>query len=185
MLQHTLSSTAVPSAPTRLTTGGPVASPSPEGIGDVMDAGRRSGYAHLGERHLPTLGRLVSAARDAAAALRATPPPPARHGYWRPIALGPHGHAVDGLHVTAVGLEPDGFVSASVPRPDRPHGMEVLYLIDGQAHLIVSDPGGRIRSASGLSADRVRVVAAEAFGGGEHHLVNTGDRVAVVVRVTA
>lgn len=185
MLQRTLSTTVVPSAPTRLPTGGPVGNPSPEGIGDVMDAGRRSGYAHLGERHLPTLGHLVSAARDAAAALPGTPPPPARHGHWRPIGLGSHGHSVDGLHVTAVVLEPDGFVSASVPYPERPYGMEVLYLVGGQAHLISSGPGGRIRSASGLSPDRARVVGAQALGRGEHHLVNTGDRVAVVVRVTA
>ncbi|WP_316042315.1 hypothetical protein [Nocardiopsis sp. CNR-923] len=34
-----------------------------EGIGDVLDAGRSSGYAHLGEHRLPTIGRLVSAAR--------------------------------------------------------------------------------------------------------------------------
>ncbi|WP_150238184.1 cupin domain-containing protein [Nocardiopsis quinghaiensis] len=188
MPQRTLASTAVLSAPETLAARPSLRAPSasPEGIGDVVDAGRRSGYAHLGERRLPTVGRLVAAARGAAAALGGPALWPTRRGHWRPAPRAARRHAGGGLRVAAVALEPNSFVSGPAPRSARPHGMEVLYLVSGRAHLITSAPDGQMRSASELSADRVRVMGtAGGPGQGGHFLVNTGDEVAVVVRVSA
>ncbi|OOC56586.1 MULTISPECIES: hypothetical protein [Nocardiopsis] len=183
MPQSTLSSTAVLPTSETVTTRTPGV--SPEGIGDVVDAGRRSGYAHLGERRLPTLGRLAAAARGAAALVGPTLWP-ARRGHWQPAPRAARRHAGGRLRVTAVVLEPNDLVSGSAPRSARARGMEVLYLVSGRAHLITSAPDGQVRSASELAADRVRVVgAAGSSGRSGHFLVNTGDEVAVVVRVTA
>ncbi|MFD3687463.1 hypothetical protein ACFWTE_21945 [Nocardiopsis sp. NPDC058631] len=161
---------------------GPV---SLEGIGDVVDAGRPSGYAHLGERRLPTLGRLVSAARGAATSLRRPALWPTRRGHWQPAPHAARRHASGRLRVTTVALEPNSFVAGPAERSDVPHGMEVLYLVSGRAHLIASAPDGQMRSASELSEGRARVVGAPGGRPGHHFLVNTGDEVAVVVRVTA
>jgi hypothetical protein len=190
MPQRTLSGTAVlpapqnAAAPTADAPPARTAAVSLEGIGDVVDAGRRSGYAHLGERRLPTLGRLAAAARGAAASLGRPALWPPRRGHWQLVPRAARRHAGGRLRVTAVALDPNSFVSGPAPRSSRPHGMEVLYLVSGRAHLIASAPDGQMRSASELAAGRVRVVGS-AEGGGSHHLVNTGDEVAVVVRVTA
>ncbi|WP_159944097.1 MULTISPECIES: hypothetical protein [unclassified Nocardiopsis] len=165
MPQQTLSTTAV--APVSL-----------EGIGDVVDAGRRSGYAHLSERHQPTVGRLVSAARGAAAALGRPTLWPARRGHWQLAPRSARRLASGRMRVTTVALEPNSFV----PDP-APQGMEVLYLVSGRAHLIASGPDGQMRSASELAAGRVRVVGTAEDR--DQYLVNTGDAVAVVVRVSA
>lgn len=181
MSQHALSSAAVLSAPRP--PGQAARSLSPEGIGDVVDAGRRSRYAHLAEGRLPTVGLLAGAARGAAGALNRTGLWPARRGHWQRLPRAARSHVGGALRVTVVVLEPNGFVSGPAPRSARSHGMEVLYPVRGRAHLISSAPDGRMRSASELSPDRVRVV-----GSGEahrSHLVNTGDELAVVVRVTA
>ncbi|WP_444962306.1 hypothetical protein [Nocardiopsis sp. M1B1] len=195
MPQRTLSGTAVLPAPHNVAAPAaaapaPSSAPAPrsapvslEGIGDVVDAGRRSGYAHLGERRMPTLGRLVSAARGAAASLSGPALRPSRRGRWQPAPRAARRRAGGRLRVTAVALEPNSFVSGPAPHPSRRHGMEVLYLVSGRAHLIASAADGQMRSASELSAGRARVVGSA--GGGGHHLVNTGDEVAVVVRVTA
>jgi len=201
MPQRTLAATAVlPSADTSVTAATAPAARRPseprtvadgpvslEGIGDVVDAGRPSGYAHLGERRLPTLGRLVAAARGAASSLRRPTLWPTRRGHWQPAPRAARRHANGRLRVTTVALEPNSFVSGPADHSARPHGMEVLYLVSGRAHLIASAPDGQMRSASELSEGRARVVGAH--GGpsarGHHFLVNTGDEVAVVVRVTA
>ncbi|PDP85970.1 hypothetical protein CQJ94_19700 [Glycomyces fuscus] len=191
MPQRTLSGTAVLPAPQKATpptATAPTAKPasvSLEGIGDVVDAGRRSGYAHLGERRLPTLGRLVAAARGAAASLGRPSLRPSRRGHWQLVPRAARRHTGGRLRVTAVALEPNSFVSGPTPRSSRQHGMEVLYLVSGRAHLIASAADGQMRSASELAAGRARVVGSDEGGGGSHHLVNTGDEVAVVVRVTA
>lgn len=85
--------------------------------------------------------------------------------------------------MTTVALEPNGFVPGPVPRSEGPHALEVLCLARGRAHLITAEADGRMLSATELAIDRVRVVG----GGvrGRQHLVNTGDEVAVLVRVTA
>ncbi|WP_433698700.1 hypothetical protein [Nocardiopsis sp. CA-288880] len=201
MPQRTLDPTAVlpsseapPSAVSAPAARRPSDTPSPapgpvslEGIGDVVDAGRPSGYAHLGERRLPTLGRLVAAARGAASSLRRPTLWPTRRGHWQPAPRAARRHASGRLRVTTVALEPNSFVSGPADHPARPHGMEVLYLVSGRAHLIASAPDGQMRSASELAEGRARVVGAPAGGTarGHHFLVNTGDEVAVVVRVTA
>ncbi|MFC9085194.1 hypothetical protein [Nocardiopsis dassonvillei] len=197
MPQRTLSGTAVLPAPHNATAPAaaapaPSSTPTPrsapvslEGIGDVVDAGRRSGYAHLGERRMPTLGRLVTAARGAAASLGRPALWPSRRGRWQLVPRAARRQAGGRLRVTAVALEPNSFVSGPAPHPSRQHGMEVLYLVSGRAHLIASAADGQMRSASELSADRARVVGSAEASGGRHHLVNTGDEVAVVVRVTA
>lgn len=194
MPQRTLSGTAVlpapqnaaaPAAEAPAPSTAPTASVSLEGIGDVVDAGRRSGYAHLGGRRLPTLGRLAAAARSAADSLSGPTLRPSRRGHWQLVPRAARRHAGGRLRVTAVALEPNSFVSGPAPRSPRQHGMEVLYLVSGRAHLIASAADGQMRSASELSAGRVRVVGSAEGSGGSHHLVNTGDEVAVVVRVTA
>lgn len=189
MPQRTLAGTAV------LPTPGTAPAPAPairagalslEGIGDVVDAGRRSGYAHLAERRLPTVGRLVAAARGAAASLSRPHLWPTRRGHWQPAPRAVRQHANGRVRVTVVALEPNSFVPGPTPRSFQPYGMEVLYLASGRAHLIASAPDGRMRSASELVAGRTRVVGATWGHGRRHHfLVNTGEEVAVVVRVTA
>lgn len=201
MPQRTLSATAVlqPAAtvvvPTAApaarrsseTTAAPVRPVSLDGIGDVVDAGRRSGYAHLVERRLPTVGRLVAAARGAASSLRRPTLWPTRRGHWQPAPRAARRHVSGRFRVMTVALEPNSFVSGPAERSDRPHGMEVLYLVSGRAHLIASGPDGQMRSASELAEGRARVLGASEgrAAGGHHFLVNTGDEVAVVVRVTA
>ncbi|NYJ34605.1 hypothetical protein [Nocardiopsis aegyptia] len=154
-----------------------------EGIGDVVDAGRRSGYAHLRELRLPTIGRLVAAARGAADALDRPTLWPSRRGRWQPAPRAARRRATGRLRVTVVALEPNSFVPEPSPRPDRSRGLEVLHLVGGRAHLISSGADGRMRSASELAPGRTRVVGGT--GTGRHYLVNTGDAVAVVVRVSA
>ncbi|MFE3458464.1 hypothetical protein ACFXKD_13060 [Nocardiopsis aegyptia] len=154
-----------------------------EGIGDVVDAGRRSGYAHLRGLRLPTIGRLAAAARGAADALDRPTLWPSRRGRWQPAPRAARRRATGRLRVTVVALEPNSFVSEPTPRPDRSRGLEVLHLVGGRAHLISSGADGRMRSASELAPGRTRVVGGT--GAGRHYLVNTGDEVAVVVRVSA
>lgn len=162
------------------------ASVSLDGIGDVVDAGRTSGYAHLVERRLPTVGQLVTAARGAAAALGRPTLWPTRRGHWQPAPRSARRHAGGRLRVTTVALEPNSFVPGPAQRSDRPHGMEVLHLVSGRAHLITSGPDGQMRSAAELAPGRTRVVGgADGSVRGHHHLVNTGDEVAVLVRVSA
>ncbi|MFI6579284.1 hypothetical protein ACIBFB_26165 [Nocardiopsis sp. NPDC050513] len=176
------SADAVPTAPRP-------ARVSLEGIGDVVDAGRRSGYAHLGERRLPTIGRLVSAARGAAEAMRRPTLWPARRGRWQIAPRAARRRASGRLRVTTVALEPNTFVPEPTAHPGRRHSLEVLYLVSGRAHLIASGPGGEMLSAAELTPGRARVVGVAHQGAGDRrasqHLVNTGDEVAVVVRVTA
>jgi hypothetical protein len=154
-----------------------------DGIGDVVDAGRRSGYAHLRELRLPTIGRLTAAARGAADALARPTLWPTRRGRWQPAPRVARRQASGRLRVTVVALEPNSFVAEPAPRPDRSLGMEVLRLVGGRAHVITSGPDGQMRSAAELTAGRTRVVGGS--GSGHHYLVNTGDEVAVVVRVSA
>ncbi|MFL1377237.1 MULTISPECIES: hypothetical protein [unclassified Nocardiopsis] len=154
---------------------------SVEGIGDVADAGRRSGYAHLAERRLPTVGRLVAAARGAAAVLARPTLWPTRRGRWQPAPRAARRHATGRLRVSTVALEPNSFVSG--PVSPRAADMEVLFLVSGKAHLISSGSDGRMRAAAELAPGRARVVGGSL--GGHQHLVNTGEETAVVVRVTA
>ncbi|GHD28085.1 hypothetical protein GCM10007147_27730 [Nocardiopsis kunsanensis] len=158
-----------------------------EGVGDVVDAGSRSGYAHLRERRAPTLGRLCSAARDAAAVLAAPSRWPERRGRWQPAPRHARLHAGGGMRVSVVALEPNSFVAGTQVRGGRSGSLEVLHLVGGRAHLIDSGPDGWMRSAAELAPGRTRVVGAPVGGGrrGHQFLVNTGDEVAVVLRVTA
>ncbi|MFE1077454.1 hypothetical protein ACFW31_02975 [Nocardiopsis alba] len=154
-----------------------------DGIGDVVDAGRSSGYAHLDARGLPTLGQVVTAARAAAASLHRPTLWPSRRGSWQPAPRSTRRRVGGQFRVTTVALEPNGFVPGPVPRSEEPHALEVLCLVRGRAHLIAAETDGRMLSATELAIDRARVVGG---GGGERrHLVNTGDEIAVLVRVTA
>ena len=85
------------------------------------------------------------------------------------------------MRITVVTLEPNSFV-AGPPRTGRPYSLEVLYPVRGRAHLISSSSDGQMRSAAALAPDRARVVGASQ---GHHFLVNTGDEIAVVLRVTS
>ncbi|WP_053616958.1 hypothetical protein [Nocardiopsis sp. NRRL B-16309] len=158
-----------------------------DGIGDVVDAGRRSGYAHLRELRLPTIGRLAAAARGAADALARPTLWPTRRGRWQPAPRAARRLATGRLRVTVVALEPNSFVPEPAPRPGRSRGLEVLHLVGGRAHLISSGTDGQMRSAAELTHGRTRVVggSGSGSGSGHHYLVNTGDEVAVVVRVSA
>lgn len=158
-----------------------------EGIGDVLDAGARSGYAHLSERRAPTLGHLCSAARDAAAALARPSLWPTRRGRWQPAHRNARRRTSGRMRVSVVSLEPNSFV-AGPQAPGHRHGsLEVLHLVGGRAHLIDSGPDGWMRSAAELAPGRTRVVGSTGGIGqrGHQFLVNTGDEVAVVLRVTA
>ncbi|MGW5876275.1 hypothetical protein ACWFMI_06950 [Nocardiopsis terrae] len=186
MPQQASAVTAVRPDPTERTPRPRVTTVSLDGIGDVVDAGRPSGYAHLGGLRLPTTGQLVAAARGAASALRRPTLWPPRRGRWQPAPRSARRHAGGRFRVTTVALEPNSFVPGPTPRSGRPHTMEVLHLVSGKAHLITSGPDGQMRSAAELAVGRTRVVGGVgAPGRGHHHLVNTGDEVAVLVRVTA
>ncbi|GAB3725722.1 hypothetical protein [Nocardiopsis nanhaiensis] len=158
-----------------------------DGIGDVVDAGRVSGYAHLSQRRLPTIGQLVSAARGAAGTLRRPTLWPTRRGRWQPAPRSARRHVSGRFRVTTVALEPNSFVPGPARRSDRPHSLEVLYLVSGKAHLITSGDDGQMRSAAELATDRARVMGGVGTASGQwhQHLVNTGDETAVLVRVTA
>src|SRR5699024_12497872 len=89
---------------------------------------------------------------------------------------------VNGLILcNGVTMEPNSFASGP-PRTGRPYSLEVLYPARGRAHLISSNSDGQMRSAAALTPDRAPVVGASQ---GHHFLVNTGDEVAVVIRVTS
>ncbi len=185
MPQQASAATAPRPATTELAPRPRTVSASLDGIGDVVDAGRSSGYAHLSERRLPTLGQLASAARGAALSLRRPTLWPTRRGRWQPAPRSARRHVSGRFRVTTVALEPNSFVSGPERRSDRPHNLEVLHLVSGRAHLITSGADGQMRSAAELVAGRTRVVGASGAARGHHHLVNTGDEVAVLVRVTA
>lgn len=179
-----MSTQASPTAPAE-----PAARParvSLAGIGDVIDAGARSGYPHLRERRAPTLGRLCSAARDAAAALARSSLWPTHNGRWQPAPRDARRHTSGRMRMSVVALEPNSFV-AGPQVPGHRHGsLEVLHLVGGRAHLIDSGPDGWMRSAVELAPGRTRVVGSPVGVGrrGHQFLVNTGDEVAVVLRVT-
>lgn len=154
-----------------------------DGIGDVVDAGRTSGYAHLGARRLPTLGQVVAAAGDAATALRRPTLWPARRGSWQPAPRSVRRLVRGRFRVTSVALEPNSFIAGPTSRAADPHTLEALYLVSGRAHLITSAADGQMLSAAELTSGRVRVVGSGARG--SRHLVNTGEEVAILVRVTA
>lgn len=154
-----------------------------DGIGDVVDAGRTSGYAHLSARRLPTLGQVVSTARAAAAALRRPTLWPTRRGHWQPVPRTVRRRFRGRFRVSTVALEPNSFIAGPEAPVDRPRSLEVLHLVSGRAHLITSGVDGQMLSAAELTRGRVRVMGDGARG--RRHLVNTGDEVAVLVRVTA
>ena len=158
-----------------------------EGIGDVLDTGARSGYAHLGERLVPTLGHLCATARDAAAALTLSSRWPVRRGRWHPAPRDVARRAGNRMRVSVVALEPNSFVAGPQVPGHRRGSLEVLHLVGGRAHLIDSGPDGWMRSAAELGPGRTRGVGAPAGGGMDVHqfLVNTGDEVAVVLGVIA
>ncbi|MFV2197166.1 hypothetical protein [Nocardiopsis sp. LOL_012] len=176
-MPHQASTSVLPTAPARTDQ------VSLEGIGDVVDAGRRSGYAHLAQRPLPTVGRLVAAARGAAEALGRPALRPSLRGRWQPAPRAARRHAAGRIRVSVVALEPNGFVPEPEGRPGHGPALEVLFLVGGRAHLVASGADGSILSAAELTQGRARVVGSAARG--RQHLVNTGDEVAVVVRVTA
>lgn len=155
-----------------------------EGVGDIVDAGSRSGYAHLRQRRVPTLGRLCSAAREVAAALARPALWPARRGHWQPAHRSARRLVNGRMRVSVVVLEPNSFVAAPQAPDPRRDPLEVLHLVGGRAHLIDSGPGGGIRSAAEMAPGRTRVVGSPVNGGqrGHRFLVNTGNEAAVVLR---
>ncbi|MEU3307393.1 hypothetical protein [Nocardiopsis sp. NPDC006832] len=182
MPQQTSAPATAPRVPTEHAPRQRTATVSLDGIGDVVDAGRTSGYAHLGARRLPTLGQVVVAARDAATALRPTLWP-TRRGSWQPAPRSVRRLVRGRFRVTSVALEPNGFIAGPSPRAENAHTLEALYLVSGRAHLITSDTDGQMLSAAELTSGRARVVGGGTRGG--RHLVNTGEEVAILVRVTA
>lgn len=153
-----------------------------EGIGDIAMAGERSGYAHLSPRALPTAGQLVAAARAAAEALAETARWPHLRGAWQPVPESARGRARDRTRVTAVVLDPNGFVPLAAARPGgAAPASDVLYLVSGRAHAVVTGDAGRLLAVQELAAGRARVIGSA----GGHQLINTGTAVALVVRATA
>ncbi|GAA2004511.1 hypothetical protein GCM10009799_34750 [Nocardiopsis rhodophaea] len=155
-----------------------------DGIGDIALAGRPSGYAHLAARPVATAGRLVAAARTAAASLALAPSSLSRRfrrhrGHWY-IAPRPVRRAVArGLRVEIAALAPGD--SAELPdRRQRPASRRAvaLHLVYGEAHLVT--PAGEgdpvIRP---FAAGSTRVLGT----GNGHRLINTGAGPALAVRV--
>ncbi|CAM3657886.1 hypothetical protein NOGI109294_07750 [Nocardiopsis gilva] len=155
-----------------------------DGIGDIVLAGRPSGYAHLAARPIATAGRLVAAARAAASALALAPSSLSRRfrrhrGHWY-IAPRPVRRAVDrGLRVEVAALAPGE--AAELPerrhRPATRRGV-ALHLVYGDAHLITPEDDGDpvIRP---FAAGSTRLLGT----GNGHRLVNTGAGPALAVRV--
>nr|WP_312863445.1 hypothetical protein [Spinactinospora alkalitolerans] len=150
-------------------------------IGDIVMAGRRSGYSHLVTRPAPTVGQLMTAARGAAEALVRPALWPRRRGRWQPAPRAARRRAVGRMRVTVVALEPDAFVPLSAEGPGGASGpaAEVLHLVSGRAHTVATAPTGEMLAVQGLTAGRTRVLGAS----DGHQLVNTGTETAVVVRV--
>ncbi|MDA8369016.1 MAG: hypothetical protein M0026_04015 [Nocardiopsaceae bacterium] len=164
-------STAAPAAPSAPAV-------SPEGIGDIVQAGHATGYAHLIVRDTPTIGRLAAAARAAALALAQSQPQPRRRGRWqrapRPARRGVTGR----MRVTAVSLAPNGFAALPSDSARRP---AVLHLVRGRAHMVALASDGEPLAVQEVAAGRTRVLGSA----GGHHIINTGPEPVVVVRVTA
>ncbi|MFC4563851.1 hypothetical protein ACFO4E_18485 [Nocardiopsis mangrovi] len=150
---------------------------SPEGIGDITQAGHTSGYAHLAGRGVPTVGRLVAAARTASAALVRPTLWPRRRDHWQPAPRAARRGVTGRMKVTAAVLEPNGFTAVPADGAHRP---AVLRLAHGRAHLVAVADGGEMLAIQELAPGRTRVLGS----GDGYRLINTGTEPAVVVRVT-
>lgn len=153
-----------------------------DGIGDIVLAGVASGYAHLATRSTPTVGRLMTAARTAAEALSRPTLWPRRRDRWQPAPRTARQGVIGRMRVSVVALEPNAFVELAADRP-RATGTgtrsEVLALVSGQAHLVVTGPDGAMLAVQELVDGRTRVLGAS----GGHQLINTGSETALAVRV--
>lgn len=174
----------VSSVPAERTAEPPVgrAAASPDGIGDIVMAGARTRYAHLAARSLPTVGRLMAAAHGAAAVLARTRLWPRRYGHWQRPPRAARRHVRGRMRMSVVALAPNGFVAlpAAHPGTEAAHG-DVLLLVSGRIHAVVTGSDGRLLAVQELAAGRTRVLG----GVDGRQLVNTGSETAVVVRVTA
>ncbi|GAB3443805.1 hypothetical protein GCM10027570_12320 [Streptomonospora sediminis] len=167
---------AVRAAPARPA---PAAAPaaSPEGIGDIVLAGRPAPYAHLRTRRAPTVGRLAAAARSAAAALARTALQSGRNGRWQPAPRAARRGTAGRMRVSTLVLAPNGFAAVSAGTGGRE---AVLQPAGGRVHLVTAEPNGEMRAVQELAEGRARVLGSA----DEHQLINTGSEPAVVVRVT-
>ncbi|GAA4931227.1 hypothetical protein GCM10023224_08920 [Streptomonospora halophila] len=149
---------------------------SPEGIGDIVLAGHPAPYPHLQTRSAPTIGRLAAAARAAASDLTLLRLRPRRGGRWQPAPRPARRAAARRMRVSVLVLEPNGFAAV----PDEPHRASVLHLASGRVHMVTVAPDREMQAVQELTGDRARALGS----GDDHQLINTGDRRAVVVRVT-
>ncbi|WP_017538612.1 hypothetical protein [Nocardiopsis halophila] len=154
----------------------------PDGIGDIVDAGRRSAYPHLASsRSTATPGRLAAAASAAAAALSRPSLWPRRRGRWQPAPRPARRHAAGRMKVSALTLDPNGFAVLPGPEEGSPEAAgTVLRLVAGRAHLVSTSPDGRMRALREVPVGRTLALGS----GGGRWLVNTGPDEAVVVRVS-
>ncbi|GLU47340.1 hypothetical protein [Nocardiopsis ansamitocini] len=153
------------------------------GIGDIVMAGQRSAYDHLRTRTVPTVGQLMTAARGAAQSLLRPTLWPQRRGHWQLVPRVARRHARGRMRVTAVTLEPNGFVSLAAERgPGDPvPTSEVVQLVSGRAHTVVTGAAGQLLAVQELTPGRARVLGGEAG----HQLLNTGVEPALVIRVSS
>ncbi|WP_245929045.1 hypothetical protein [Murinocardiopsis flavida] len=154
------------------------------GIGDIVLAGAASGYAHLAARDTVTIGRLAAAARAAADALARPTLWPRRADRWQPAPRTARRGVSGRMRVSVVALRPNAFVelAADRPRAGRTEARsEVLALVSGQAHLVVTGPDGALLAVQELARGKARVLGAS----GGHQLINTGTATLVAVRVGA
>lgn len=149
-----------------------------DGIGDIVDAGRPSGYAHLAApRTSPTAGRLAAAAASAAESLGRTSAAADRSGHWRPAPRPARRGAAGRMRISTATLAPNG----STALPAAPSGSATaLRLASGRAHVLSAGPDGELRSVRELLPGRTLLLAA----GTGNWLVNTGTVAAVAVRAT-
>ncbi|NYI96447.1 hypothetical protein HNR12_002724 [Streptomonospora nanhaiensis] len=150
---------------------------SPDGIGDIVLAGEPSPYPHLRTRPAPTVGRLVSAAREAAAALERHALWPRRHGRWQPAPRAARRGASGRARVNSLLLAPGAAVV--LPAAQGRH-QTALRLARGRVRVEALGGDRSAAAARGLEPGRTRVLGAD----GGHRVVNTGDEPALLVRVS-
>lgn len=134
-------------------------------------AGQPAQYAHLladRSRISRTVGQLLSAAREAAAALGNPERWPEPEGRWR----GGFGLAAE---AQAVALPPGGFVEL----PEGGQAGEVVYLVRGRVHAVAVSSGGRLLAVRELAPERGWSLGAKR----RYQLINTGSEPAAVVHV--
>lgn len=142
-----------------------------DGIGDIVDAGQATSYPELRQPSSPTVGQLMSAAESVAELLTSSTSQSGPDGVWQEYPL------AEALQARAVVLQPSQF--APLPGARCVRGGGVLYLAQGQAHMVVMAAEGQLLAVHTLTAHRGRSLASPEA----HQVINTGDTPVLLVHV--